>query len=187
MAAFELQGQNCVLVTETIWPVKLDVFTVWLFADPWTRQFGERKKKRHLMCESCSSVFGSHHCRARWCYMGATRVLTVLGSRRSYFGGIKLQWFFLEFIVWIGEKWQRRLWQKGRCPGLCCLQSQCGALRTALSSAVTWVQWRREPWRVPITCLTWGRQQVVVFSSVSLLLLNVTRSRVLWGFHEMVC
>lgn len=46
MAAFELQGQNCVLVTETIWPEKTGHIYCLTLADSWTRQFGEKKKKK---------------------------------------------------------------------------------------------------------------------------------------------
>lgn len=96
VAAFELQGQNCVLVTETIWPVKLDIFTVWPFADSWTRQFGEKKRKKDVLC-----VNPVHLCLVHITVVpvgvtwGPLECWQWWGSRRSYFGGIELQLILL--------------------------------------------------------------------------------------------
>lgn len=74
---------------------KLDIFTVWPLPTPGLDNLEKRKKKRRLMCESCSSVFGSHHRRARCVTWGPPECWQCWGSRRSYFGGIKLQLILL--------------------------------------------------------------------------------------------
>lgn len=48
MAAFKLQEQNCVLATKTIWPAKLNIFSV---SDPLLIPgLDNLKKKKDILC-----------------------------------------------------------------------------------------------------------------------------------------